>query len=258
MTNTLSIGELIWCRSTTIVGVIYGTDGQLTQNVISGPKVASDSISEEGVYILHGKRGLQIAAACERRTCDITQICRCAVPGQNRDTNFEAGRQAENISPQTITDKGLYKRIVSWLRLYKAAYQIRCSKLCFLAYPRTLSWDSILGSEAFHFDHDLEEHYSSIRGSTAPPRVVEENPQEAVIDSIADTWSEFLASGEYCSEKAMKTSRRESSEWQIIGRDIASDSSDDAESGENPSEGEERPAPVITPPKNMNVGRGLE
>ncbi|KAK5631876.1 hypothetical protein RRF57_007590 [Xylaria bambusicola] len=257
MTDKHSIGELMRCGSTALVAVTYGTDGQLTQKIISGPEIASECISEEGLYILYRKRGIQIATVCERRSCSIAQICRCSAPGQNIHTNLDTRTQSGDIPSKDTIRKSLYERIVSWLRLYQAAHEIRSSELCFLVYPRTLSWGSIFDNDAFQFDHDLEEHYSSIRDHATTQQVAKESPSQ-VIEFISDAWRQFVENSDYCSEKAMRTPRRGSNEYHIVDRDIASGSSGGAKTGESRSEGDERSAPVIIPPRDMRVGRSLE
>jgi hypothetical protein len=87
---------------------------------------------------------------------------------------------------------------LAWLHLYEAAETIRSLGLCFLAYPRALSWDDLFGEVGYHFDSDLEEHYAvkctykclfkgAARGKACPP--------DLVLGFIRDVWRDFLEYG---------------------------------------------------------------
>ncbi|KAI1129601.1 hypothetical protein F5Y10DRAFT_290827 [Nemania abortiva] len=192
-----SIWKTMRRQPITLLSATYDTDGQLYQNVISGPKPALSCLPEEGLYILCQNRGLQIASACDLRKCYITQVCHCAV------TAAAANARTKQQTTQPLA-RGYDKCCApSWLNFYRAAEAIRSLKLCFLAHPRTLSWDNVFGMHAFHFDSELEEHYSSTysyKCPTSTPRAVgtsSKNCPGDMIDLIGDAWREFLEYGDY-------------------------------------------------------------
>ncbi|KAJ8129444.1 hypothetical protein O1611_g4188 [Lasiodiplodia mahajangana] len=191
----------------TLVSATFSADGQLHQNVISGPSPASSCLSEEGLYILYGKRGLQIASVCDLRKCYITQVCHCTEQQQQQQHLYTDATLATNI---TGTKRGPMKKFawelgkrcaLSWLNFYEAAETIRSLRLCFLAHPRTLSWDEVFGTDAFHFDSDLEEHYTSTRSYKCRSKAIIEGLKEysggSLIDCIGDAWKDFLECGGY-------------------------------------------------------------
>ncbi|KAI0115811.1 hypothetical protein GGR51DRAFT_575624 [Nemania sp. FL0031] len=201
--------EAIRCRPITLISATFSsTDGELHQNVISGPKPASSCLPEEGLYILHGNRGLQIASVCDLRKCYRTQVCHCAEQQQQQHLQTDRTTASANTRKKRESTRG-FARVVreryalSWLDFYKAAEVIRSLRFCFLAHPRTLSWDEVFGTQAFYFDSDLEEHYTSTRSYECikpASRVINEGLKEypgGLIDCIGDAWREFLEYGGY-------------------------------------------------------------
>ncbi|TGJ87385.1 hypothetical protein E0Z10_g1382 [Xylaria hypoxylon] len=229
MSNKAPVWEIMRRRPTTLVSVTYGTDGQLHQNVISGPKLAFLCLFEEGLYILHGNRGLQIASTCDRRKCYITQVCHCAEQQQciyaNINTTIAETRKEHNHTQQLVRRYG-QGCVLSRLHLYEAADEIRSLRLCFLAHPRTLSWGSVFDSFAFHFDSELEEHYASIRSYAFPAHTwqtpgkgVKECPQ-GFIELIKDTWKEFLDCGGHSFKPAIPLPEREDNKRHTNDKDV--------------------------------------
>ncbi|KAI0542394.1 hypothetical protein GGR58DRAFT_510384 [Xylaria digitata] len=205
--NKLPVWETMRCRPVTLVSVTYGTDGQLQQHVISGPKLAFFCPYEEGFYLLYRNRGLQIASTCDRRKCCITQVCHCAEQHQCTHANINTITTTKTENKQSPTQQLApdYRQgcLLAWLRLYEAADEIRSLRLCFLAHPRTLSWDNVFDNLAFHFDSELEEHYASTRSYMYPAHTrrpfdkgVKECPR-GFIDFVKDTWREFLDCGNH-------------------------------------------------------------
>ncbi|KAI3336563.1 hypothetical protein HD806DRAFT_9962 [Xylariaceae sp. AK1471] len=202
MSHKLPIWETMRRRPITLVSATYGPDGQLHQDIISGPKLAFPCLPEEGLYILYRNRGLQIAsAACDRRRCYITQVCRCTEEQQQQHIHTNTNTRTQQHG------RGCGYAALAWLHLYEAAETTRSLRLCFLAHPCTLSWDNVLGNVAFHFDSELEEHYAStctykcpapfhsngIKGGRGMKG--KECPPGLVVGFIRDVWKEFLDHG---------------------------------------------------------------
>ncbi|KAI0458356.1 hypothetical protein F5B21DRAFT_500614 [Xylaria acuta] len=187
----------------TLVSATYGTSGQLHQNVISGPKLTVLCLPEEGLYVLCRNRGLQIASACDRRKCYITQVCRCTEqqhPIHEHMTAVAANAGTQEQSVEHLAKKFMQDRALAWLNLYEAADEIRSLRLCFLAHPRTLSWDSVFDDLAFHFDSELEEHYASTHSYRCASRRVGKGVRECprdLLDFVRNVWQEFLDRGDY-------------------------------------------------------------
>ncbi|KAI1420568.1 hypothetical protein F5Y12DRAFT_719388 [Xylaria sp. FL1777] len=204
MSNKLSAWEIMRCESITVVSVTYGTGGQLQQNVISGPKLSFNCLPEEGLYILYRNRGLQIASACDRRKCYTTQVC-CCTEQRHVHANMKstAETRSENKSMQDIINQYWKGCVVARIHLHQAAEEIRSCRLCFLAHPRTLSWDNIFDNLTFHFDDELEEHYASIHSYGCPAHnslSVDRGAKDCppgVLEVIYDAWRDFLDSGDY-------------------------------------------------------------
>ncbi|KAF2965787.1 hypothetical protein GQX73_g7789 [Xylaria multiplex] len=206
--NKLPVWETTRCRPVTLVSVTYGVDGQLQQHVISGPKLAFFCPYEEGLYLLYRNRGLQIASTCDRRKCCITQVCYCTEQHQCTHANINTTTTTTEIEKKQRTTRQLardyrYGCLLAWLRLYEAADEIRSLRFCFLAHPRTLSWDNIFDKFAFYFDSELEEHYASMHSYMYPAQTrqpfdkgVKECPR-GFIDFVKDTWREFLDCGNH-------------------------------------------------------------
>ncbi|KAI1282284.1 hypothetical protein F5Y07DRAFT_410858 [Xylaria sp. FL0933] len=294
----------------TLLSVTMDIDGQLYQNVISGPKLDHESLLEEGVYILCRNRGLQIASSCCRRKCYITQVCHCAEHVEGT-INSSIESRGEN------TGKTWDKTVRNWLHFRQAAQVIVAQRLCFLANPRTLSWNKIFDDLSFHFDSEIEEYYASMKKYASKAldllsveQSVKECPQ-GVIELISDAWRDYIESGDYdfntnvgnrndvfqggeedatihqtinnhtswrpednltekkspLLKKVLRISRlaKESVEHLSSPREsIPPQSTDNTSSNSSmgttdlsPSDDEGPPAPVITPPRNMRVGRGL-
>ncbi|KAI1304304.1 hypothetical protein F5Y03DRAFT_174896 [Xylaria venustula] len=325
MSSKLSTWEFMQYGPSTLVSATYGGGRQLHQNVISGPKLAIDCLPEEGVYILYRNRGIQVASACDMRKCSTTQICRCAEQqyGLYENANNTMEPRAEGSSTEDVLSGSLKARVQSWLHLHKAAKAVRAHGLCFLAHPRTLSWDAAFDNLTFRFDYELQE----IKDSTCPAddlsscaKGVKECPRR-VIELMCDAWRDFVDGGDYAIQPASTSPRDEKctednhtrtdnrgdvSEWDdtdVPVRAHASTTQRNHQKGTpkrneefdfdliedlieeefprlgttlqrmraakttrrgstsnttNPSaDDEEAPVPVITPPKNMRVGRGV-
>ncbi|KAI1757443.1 hypothetical protein F4782DRAFT_546598 [Xylaria castorea] len=216
MSHKPSIFEIMRRGPITLVSATYGIDGQLHQNVISGPKPALLCLPEEGLYILYRNHGLQIASACDRRNCYITQVCGCAE--QQHAVHGHMATLATNSRTEEQTAKHLAKRFMqdralAWLNLYEAANEIRSLRLCFLAHPRTLSWDNVFDDNfAFHFDSELEEHYSSTYSYRCVSRSVNEGAKgcpQGLLGFISDAWQEFLDRGGHDFRRATAFPERE-------------------------------------------------
>ncbi|KAI0476987.1 hypothetical protein F4859DRAFT_70144 [Xylaria cf. heliscus] len=213
----------------TLVSATYGTDGQLHQNVISGPKLTFLCLPEEGLYILSQNRGLQIASACDRRKCYITQVCCCTeqqqhpVHGHMTTTTTTMNTRTEERSAAHLAKRFVQDRALSWLNFYEAADEIRALRLCFLAHPRTLSWDNIFDNVAFHFDSELEEHYASTHSYRCMPRGITKLAKECprgLLDFVGNAWREFLDRGDHDFRPAMAVPEQEDDE---DGEDLAYD-----------------------------------
>ncbi|KAI0911933.1 hypothetical protein F4823DRAFT_560503 [Ustulina deusta] len=215
MSNKPSAWEIVQCGPITLVSATYGTVGQLHQNVISGPKLAFNCLPEEGLYILYGNRGLQIASACDRRKCYITQVCRCAEQQRHIHANINSTIETRTVNKSTLDTVSRYWKgyVLTWLHLYQAAEEIRSCRLCFLAHPRTLSWGNIFDNLTFHFDYELDEYYASIHSYVCPahkPQSVHKGVKQCpqgVIEFIYDAWRDFLDCGDYSLKPAMTPGR---------------------------------------------------
>ncbi|KAI0443869.1 hypothetical protein F4803DRAFT_561371 [Xylaria telfairii] len=198
-----SILDTLRRGSITLVSATYDTEGNLHQNVISGPKLGSPCLPEEGLYILCRNRGLQIASACDRRKCYITQVCRCAeqeCPVHDHRTTLAMNARTEEQSARYLIKRFVQGRALAWLNFHEAVNEIRCCKLSFLAHPRTLSWDTVFDISAFHFDSELEEHYASTYSYRCTPRPVDQGVKECpwgLLSFIRNVWQEFLDRGDY-------------------------------------------------------------
>ncbi|KAI0194388.1 hypothetical protein EV127DRAFT_467629 [Xylaria flabelliformis] len=245
-----SILETMRSGPVTLVSAIFSTDGQLHQNIISGPKPALLSLPEEGLYILHWNRGLQIASACDQRKCHMAQICRCAE--EQRAVHERISIVATNSGPTEQTAKHLAKRFIrdralARLNFHEIADEIRSLRLCLLAHPRTLSWDNIFENFAFHFDSELEEHYASTYNNykCAPlsiNRGAKEDPQ-GLLDLVRDAWQEFIGHGDYDSRQATAFPERgDDDEVTEDGEDLAYDGDVD-----DLSEWDDADSPILHP-----------
>lgn len=161
----------------TLVSATYDADGQLRQKVISGPKLAPSCLPDEGIYLICRDRGLQIASACDRRRCYITQMCDCAGKQEQQEeytyTNKTTTSPATIARTNTETEKGCVQGFpegsgqdyaLSRLYFYEAADATRSLRLCFLAHPRplSLSRDDVFDGVVFDFDSGLDEQYSAL------------------------------------------------------------------------------------------------
>ncbi|KAH8156844.1 hypothetical protein CIB48_g11404 [Xylaria polymorpha] len=204
--------------SITLVSATYGTEGHLHQNVISGPKITFPCLPEEGLYILCRNRGLQIASACDRRKCYITQVCRCAEqerPEHGHLTTLAMNARTEEQSAGYLTKRFVQDRALAWLNFYQAADEIRRLKLSSLAHPRTLSWENLFDNLAFHFDSELEEHYASTYSYRCAPRPVDKGAKECprgLLSFIRTAWQEFVDRGDYDFRPATAFPEREDDE----------------------------------------------
>ncbi|KAI0431507.1 hypothetical protein F5Y09DRAFT_340633 [Xylaria sp. FL1042] len=206
MSNEASAWDPTGCGPITILSVTYDIDGQLYQNVISGPELETDCLLEEGVYVLCQNRGIQIASFCDRRMCDVSKICYCA-----EREDHQANLDSSDESRSEDTRKKMEKTLRKWLHLDEAAVEVTVKGLCFLAHPRTLSWDNMFDNTTFHFDHEREEYRTSknlYARSTEDLFAVKENVEECpdgVIEFIYDQWRYFLQRGGYSLEPAKAT-----------------------------------------------------
>ncbi|KAI0816648.1 hypothetical protein GGR55DRAFT_674842 [Xylaria sp. FL0064] len=315
-----SAWDIIRSGPITLLSVTMDIDGQLYQNVISGPKLDFDCPLEEGVYILCGNRGLLIASSCDRRKCYVTQVCHCAEHVEGTINNSIESR-GEN------TGKIVNKTVRNWLHFRQAAQVIVARRLCFLANPRTLSWNNIFDDLSFHFDSEIEEYYASMKkyassalGLLSVEQSVKECPP-GIIELISNAWRDYIESGDYdftsattpsdqrssqdtenrkhhtnggnwndstasgnhhretprpeddltekspLLKKVLRISRlaKEGVEHLSSPRGVMPPQSADSTSSNNnvrttdlsPFDDEGPPAPVIMPPRNMRVGRGL-
>ncbi|TRX92430.1 hypothetical protein FHL15_006597 [Xylaria flabelliformis] len=213
----------------TLVSAIYSTDGQLHQNVISGPKPALLSLPEEGLYILHWNRGLQVASACDQRKCYMAQLCRCTEEQHNVHEHISIVATNSGTKEQTanqLAKRFIRNRALARLNFYEIADEIRSLRLCFLAHPRTLSWDNVFENFAFHFDSELEQHYASTSNYKRAPlsinRSVKENPQ-GLLGFVRDAWQEFLGRGDHDSRQTTAFPERGDDEVTEDGEDLAYD-----------------------------------
>lgn len=158
----------------TLASATYDASGQLHQTVISGPKsnlLTFPCLPEEGFYVLHGDRGLQLASgACERRGCYISRVCRCDEDEDeqylssdkyiyryrgrdvaaardfeyeaeyNNNTNLMTGRYGSSGTAAGSGNNAASAIIACRLHLYEAADAIRSLPgMCLLTHARTLS-----------------------------------------------------------------------------------------------------------------------
>ncbi|KAI8635028.1 hypothetical protein F5Y19DRAFT_133820 [Xylariaceae sp. FL1651] len=210
MSHQRSICKALRRRPITLVSTTYDANGQLHQNVIFGPTPALYSLPEEGLYLLYCNRGLQIASApCDRRKCNITQICYCAEHQHvNRHTKTSA-TSAERQQVKYLRNIRCHDCILAWLYLYDAAEQIRLLRLCFLNHPRTLTWSNLLGNVAFHYDSELEGYYASTRTYGYPASVKSRTVKECppgLMGFLQDIWEEFLDRRTYSYQPVMSFS----------------------------------------------------
>ncbi|KAI0874726.1 hypothetical protein GGS24DRAFT_458333 [Hypoxylon argillaceum] len=240
------------CQPITLVSMTYGVDGQPHQNVISGPKLAFSCLPEEGLYIIYKDRGVQIASVCRRRKCCITQVCRCMEQQQHIDadvTTVAANAGTKQQNAQDLSRRfGLYFSL-AWFRFYEVETKIRALRLCFLAHPRTLSWDNVFGNAAFHFDSELEEHYASIhsyRFPTTMPQITAKGLTDCsrrLINSIGHAWREFLECEYYNSKPVAAYSDL------VWEKDKIEDFGNGADDGDlDISEWDDADAPILTTP----------
>ncbi|KAI0554952.1 hypothetical protein F4679DRAFT_579296 [Xylaria curta] len=214
-----SVLETIRRGPVTLVSVTYGTDGQLHPNIISGPEPALLCLPEEGFYILYQNRGLQIASACDQRKCYMAQVCRCME--QQHAVHKHMTTIAMSTGTEEQSAKHLAKRLIqdsalAWLNFHEVADEIRSLKLCFLAHPRTLSWDSPFGNFAFYFDSELEEHYAWAHNYRCAPPSINRGGKECsqgLLGFIGNAWQEFLNRGDYGFKNAAAFQELEDAEY---------------------------------------------
>ncbi|KAI1174163.1 hypothetical protein F4777DRAFT_555000 [Nemania sp. FL0916] len=232
-----SLWEMTRLQPVTLVSAIYGDDGNLQETVISGPKLSyvhgSFGLPEDGVYIINRNRAFQIAAACDHRRCNVTQICHCTaqqhmagdavVMGRgwgcggttstdtttSFDTATSNGRSGSPLAkmvelkpPTHLINRLLIHKlgsrfVRSWLRLDEAAQAIRRLGLCALANARTLSWDdgNVFGTCGFYHDTELDEHYATMRSCRLPASFGSTYPASASTHTSTSAYTYTSASG---------------------------------------------------------------
>ncbi|KAI1268615.1 hypothetical protein F5Y18DRAFT_236389 [Xylariaceae sp. FL1019] len=189
------------CKSTrnrpvTLISTIQDPDGQMRQNVLCGPEPAiSPYFEEEGIYILYKSRALQIAAApCDQRRCNMTCVCTCAAVGSNIHLRSNDQHQHIPKPPKGCTAECM----ASWLHLYEAVEQTRSLEFCFLAHPRSLTWDDSPGNTTFTYDSEVEDLYTATKAwrYTWPctKKSSRRDPCKVML-GIQESWKQFLEAG---------------------------------------------------------------
>ncbi|KAI1738329.1 hypothetical protein F4680DRAFT_467540 [Xylaria scruposa] len=214
-----SILETIRRGPVTLVSATYGTDEQLHHNIISGPEPALLCLPEEGLYILYQNRGLQIASACDQRKCYMAQVCCCTEQQHavyRHMTAIAMNTGTEEQSAKRLAKRFIQDRALAWLNFHEVADEIRSLRLCFLAHPRTLSWDNLFGNFAFYFDSEREEHYTSAHDYRCAPPSIDRGGKESLqgfLGFIGNAWQEFLNRGDYDLKQATAFRERGDDEY---------------------------------------------
>ncbi|GAP86498.1 hypothetical protein SAMD00023353_1900790 [Rosellinia necatrix] len=193
MASGLFLWQSLQRQPTTLISAAYGADGSLQENVIAGPTPPSACLPDEGVYILFRSRALQIAAPCNRRKCNRTQVCRC--PGQH-------AADADDTTPRTDVRQVMMPALSRYrfrmhFRFREAVAEIRRLQLCFLARPRALSRSGSGGASPsdglalFHFDGELA------RCAETPWSIANVGAEERLVSAAQDTWADFLGRGDH-------------------------------------------------------------
>ncbi|KAJ2989106.1 hypothetical protein NUW58_g3637 [Xylaria curta] len=271
MSYKSSIWQAMRYLPVTLVSATYGTDGQLRQNIISGPELAPLSLPEEGLYICEfssRNRGLQIASARDQRKCYLTQVCRCTEQQQcmhGHATTPTANLMAEQQSTRHASRGSGKDRMLAWLNLYQAVDKIRSLRICFLTQPRTLSWNNVFENLAFRFDSDLEEHYTSSHSYKYPapiPQYTDNGAKECpwgFISFVRDAWRAFLGCEDYdvnpvamCSEREDECCAKGTGKFTEDGE---LDDISDWDDADTPIHGHAQGYAAVSQPDNCKRGR---
>ncbi|KAI0166390.1 hypothetical protein GGR57DRAFT_510096 [Xylariaceae sp. FL1272] len=288
------------CKSTrnrpvTLISTIQDPNGQMRQTVLGGPKpTLSPYFEEEGIYILYKNRALQIAAApCDQRRCNMTCVCTCAAVGSK--INLTSNNQSQHIPnpPKGCTTECM----ASWLHLYEAVEQTRSLEFCFLAHPRSLTWDDSLDDTTFTYDSEVEDLYTATktwRYTWSCTKKSRRDPCKVML-RIQESWKQFLEAGGHrmpavvaLTDEPVDESWDTLEEWddsdvpllevdceeqedefdtiedlieeefpKLRSRSAAPKSCDTTKRrmSTTSTKSEDMPAPVITPPKNIAIGR---
>ncbi|KAI1643402.1 uncharacterized protein F4817DRAFT_254428 [Daldinia loculata] len=197
-------------RSVAVVVASYGSDGQLRTTIISGisqQRSLDLDVPDEGVYIIYQDRAIQIAAPpCDKRKCNASHICRCDTPQFSVKGSLFSRHSIKRRVVAWPVWKPCLCCLLNWLRLYQAAEAVNRHNLQFLRHPRTLTWTSLYGHQAFHYDAELEERSvrSNYNGTSNRPTNPKSYCPPRVFEWMKETWSEFVDSG-CCKPRSITT-----------------------------------------------------
>ncbi|KAI0382669.1 hypothetical protein F5Y04DRAFT_41552 [Hypomontagnella monticulosa] len=189
-------------QPTTVVATSYSSDSQLQTSIISGNDKhcpLDPDLPDEGIYIIHGNRALQIAAPpCEKRRCSNSHLCRCDISCLSTECSPVGHQNLKQRALGWPIWKPCPGCLFNWLRLYQAAEAVHKLGMQFLQHPRTFTWADRYDKQGFHRDVDLDEqpvrsnsngkHPESADpfGNYCPPRVFE---------WMKESWDDFIDSG---------------------------------------------------------------
>ncbi|KAI1334185.1 hypothetical protein F5Y15DRAFT_429651 [Xylariaceae sp. FL0016] len=209
----------------TVVAVTLNTTGRLETNIVSGPKLAThtlsdegtyvDSFTNEGLYLVYQGQALQVAAPqCDQRSCNRNQICTCAL--------VRSSEQLLGYTTKSARTKSCPDCLGNWLRLYEAADHIRHLGMSFLASPPTLTWDeNNFGKLAFHYDTELDEQQPGFSYKCPTRTGTPTGCSPEFFGYITEAWKNFLCLGGHKSDNTIAFSNFKSDD------DCSSDSNSD-------------------------------
>ncbi|KAI2639502.1 hypothetical protein GGS26DRAFT_271142 [Hypomontagnella submonticulosa] len=193
--------QAIPSEPTTVIATSYSTDSQLRNSIISGSdkhcSLDSD-LPDEGIYIIHKDRALQIAAPpCEKRKCCNTSLCRCDVACLSTGSPSLGYQSLKRRALTWAMSKPCQGCLFNWLRLYQAAEAAHRLGMQFLQHPRTLTWASLYDHQGFHHDAELAEQSVHSSNNGEHPKSIDPSGDSCptrMFEWMKETWSDFVES----------------------------------------------------------------
>lgn len=186
----------------TVIASTYDGRGEPRSKVLLGIGKGSRHIvdfPEDGIYLVYKDRALQVAGSqCTNRKCN--WVCYCdkdRLPTTPCDPPTH--RTLKSIASDWTTWKPCNDCLFRWLCLYQVVEKSYPFQL--LAYPRTLTWTSSLGYDAFQYDdewEDLSEHYYVRSTYNGRRQTMSDDPTSVrVFNWMLEAWVDFVKMGGY-------------------------------------------------------------
>ncbi|KAI1454967.1 hypothetical protein F4805DRAFT_460207 [Annulohypoxylon moriforme] len=204
----------------TVVATSYGGGGQLQTNVIAGRKCSySVDFPDEGVFVIHRNRALQIAAPpCDQRRCNVSRICRCYNPSLSTQGALLNRHASKKGAARWPIRRPCSHCLFNWLHLYQATEAADKLNMKYLQYPRSLTLTTLQGHEAFYYDGEIEVHHvrSKRNGNVGRSTNLKYSCPPNVFEWMTDTWNEFR---DCCCSKPSSITALSDSESDISNED---------------------------------------